>query len=75
MEKIKEKETIYLNLGNKLRNELALLKKLHGPDRKIKKTDACFADFKEYQKVEKEKKAFEAEMKTELETIKKNAIA
>ena len=47
-DRIKEKEAQFLSIGNKLRNELAKLKKLHGPDRKIKKSDACFADYKEY---------------------------
>ena len=39
------------------------------------KTDACFADYKEYQKVEKEKKKIESEMKAEIEAIKKTASA
>ena len=51
MEKIKEKDAIYMNLDKKLRIELADLKEKHGPDRKFKKTDACYGDFNEYKKV------------------------
>ena len=64
-----------MNLDKKLRIELADLKEKHGPDRKFKKTDACYGDFNEYKKVQKEKKLLEEEMKAKVMTIKKNALA
>ena len=74
MEKIKEKEAQYQQLGNILKSEQANLKKIHGPDRKIRKTDACYNDYMEFQRVDKEKKQLQSDMKAEVESIKKNAL-